>query len=264
MIRTAIDTREMDELMRRLRRLFDIRITFFDIQAHELQYFQAKPMSPFCTALRRNRAAHAACVACDRLHLAEAKRIRDVHIYHCHSGLIEGMVPLYDRRNLYLGAIVFGQLCDGAHPVPVLSPALKRLYEKLPAYTVEQAQDIGHLLKCVSESIIAHELIRYRNKPWAEKMEEYIEAHLGEKITADRLAGTIGRSVSFVAHHFPGEFGLTPRQHILKRRMEEAKNMVEHGQSVQATAERLGFYDAFHFSKTFKRFWKKPPSAFFK
>jgi transcriptional regulator GlxA family with amidase domain len=24
---------------------------------------------------------------------------------------------------------------------------------------------------------------------------------------------------------------------------------------------QLGFYDAFHFSKTFKRYWKKPPSA---
>jgi AraC-like DNA-binding protein len=68
--------------------------------------------------------------------------------------------------------------------------------------------------------------------------------------------------IRFVAHHFATEFGQTPRQYILKRRMEEAKIMLGNRSSVQETAERLGFYDAFHFSKTFKRFWKKSPSTY--
>lgn len=262
MIEYAIATAEMDRIMGRLHRLFDIRITFFDMQEHELEYFHVKPMSPFCAALRKKAALNAQCHACDRYHLAEAKRLRDVHIYHCHSGLIEGMVPLYDRRNIYLGAIVFGQLRDPSHsPEEGWPAALKKHYAGLPAYTVEKARDVGHLLKCVSESIIDHELIRYRTKAWAEKLEGYIEQHLHEKTTTEQLAETIGRSASFVAHHFATEFGQTPRQYILRRRMEEAKAMLENGASVQAAAGRLGFYDAFHFSKTFKRYWKKPPSA---
>jgi AraC-like DNA-binding protein len=35
-----------------------------------------------------------------------------------------------------------------------------------------------------------------------------------------------------------------------------------HSPKGQTAAERLGFYDAFHFSKTFKRFWKKPPGSY--
>ncbi len=54
MIPYAIATAEMDELMSRLHRLFDIRITFFDMQEHELEYFHVKLMSLFCTALRRS------------------------------------------------------------------------------------------------------------------------------------------------------------------------------------------------------------------
>jgi AraC-like DNA-binding protein len=263
MIEYAIAAKEMDQIMSRLHRLFDIRITFFDMQEHELKYFQVKPMSAFCSHMRKNKELDAQCNACDRFHLAEAKRIRDVHIYHCHSGLIEGMVPLYDRRNIYLGAIVFGQLRDPAHPHDEKwSSALKKRYSGLPVYTVEKARDVGHLLKCVSESIIDNELIRYRNKPWAEYLESYIEKHLHEKITTGQLAAAVGRSASFVAHHFEREFGQTPRQYILKRRMEEAKILLENGTSVQAAAERLGFYDAFHFSKTFKRFWKKSPSTY--
>lgn len=248
--------------MSRLHRLFDIRITFFDMQEHELQYFDMKPMSPFCSTLRKKKEMAAQCDACDRFHLAEAKRLRDVHIYHCHAGLIEGMVPLYNRRNIYLGAIVFGQLRDPAHsPDGKWSAALNQRYDGLPAYTVEKARDVGHLLKCVSESIIDQELIHYSNKPWVDKIESYIEKNLHKKITTDQLAEEVGRSASFIAHHFATEFGKTPRQFILKRRMEEAKILLENGASVQATAARLGFYDAFHFSKTFKRFWKQSPSA---
>jgi AraC-like DNA-binding protein len=262
MIEYAIATDEMNQVMSRLHRLFDIRITFFDMQEHELEYFQVKPMSPFCSALRKKKEMTEQCAACDRFHLTEAKRIRDVHIYHCHSGLIEGMVPLYDRRNIYLGAIVFGQLRDPAHlPDEKWSRALKTRYSELPVYTVEKARDVGHLLKCVSESIIDNELIRYRNQPWAETLESYIETHLHEKITTEQLAGTVGRSASFVAHHFVTEFGQTPQKYILKRRMEESKIMLENGSGVRITAERLGFYDAFHFSKTFKRYWKMPPIA---
>jgi len=264
MIQYAIATREMDRIMGRLHRLFDIRITFFDMQEHELGNLHIKPMSPFCAAFRRNKRQEALCADCDRTHLEEAKRIGDVHIYHCHSGLIEGMVPLYNRRGIYLGAIVFGQLRDPTQNArKEWSPALKRLYGKLPIYSVEKALDVGHVLKHISESIIDNEWIRYRNKPWVDVLENHIELHLHEKITTERLATEIGKSASFVAHHFEREFGKTPRQYILMRRMEEAKTMLENGACVQATAERLGFYDAFHFSKTFKRFWKKPPSSFF-
>jgi AraC-like DNA-binding protein/ligand-binding sensor protein len=262
-VQYAIATSEMNQIMSRLHRLFDFRVTFFDMQEHELQYFDMKPLSPFCAALRKNTRANERCYNCDRLHLANAKRDRDVHIYHCHSSLIEGIVPLYDRRNIYLGSIVFGQLRDESREADTeWSTAMRANYFSLPVSTVDRARDIGYLLKCVSESIIDREVIRYRNKPWAEKLEMYVEAHLHEKISTETLAREIKRSASFVAHHFAAEFGQTPRQYILKRRMEEARLMLENGSTVQDTAADLGFYDAFHFSKTFKRYWNTPPSRF--
>jgi AraC-like DNA-binding protein len=235
-------------------------MTFFDVQEHELDYFHVKPMAPFCALLRRRKEWAKACVRCDELHLEEAKRLRDVHIYHCHSGLIEGVVPLYNRTGVYLGAMVFGQVRDPAvDPRPGWSSALRQRYEELPAYSIGKARDIGHLLKCVSESIIDRELIRYRNKEWAEKLKQYIEVNLSRKMGISALAAVIGRSPSFVAHHFEREFGKTPHQYILERRMREAKALLQGGFSVKATADKLGFYDAFHFSRTFKRFWKIPP-----
>jgi AraC-like DNA-binding protein len=37
--------------------------------------------------------------------------------------------------------------------------------------------------------------------------------------------------------------------------------MLESGRTVRDTARRLGFYDAFHFSRTFKAFWGAPPKS---
>lgn len=261
--RYTLSAGELDRIMGLLYRLLDVRITFFDMQEYELGGFEAKPMSAYCSRRRQDPEFRETCRQCDHMHLKTAKSERDVHIYHCHSGLLEGVVPLYDNRNIYLGAIVFGQLRDANRTVPgVLRGTIRRLFLRLPARTFEQVRDIGYLLKFVSEYIIGREVIRYRNKPWAETLEDFIEQNLPRRIGLHALGQAVGKSATFVSHRFPAEFGQSPRQYILRRKMEEAKLMMQNGARVQEAAERLGFYDAFHFSKAFKKYWKAPPIAF--
>lgn len=259
----VVITRELRQILGLLYRLLDVRITFFDIQQAEHTSFDMKPMSAYCAARRRNRAFDRRCVGCDREHLVTAKRLKDVHIYRCHNGLLEGIVPLYDRRNIYIGAIVFGQLRDpGSAPPADARPRERALFARLPACPQERVADIGLLLKCVSEYIIGNELVRGRNPVWAERLESHIEENLAASISLDGLAAAIGRSRSFVSHHFRTEFGRSPKQYVQKRRMEEARVMLEAGESVKGAAARLGFHDAFHFSKAFKAHWGRPPSTF--
>ena len=146
-----------------------------------------------------------------------------------------------------------------SHTVPAKAV---RAWLDLKVCTPAQAADTGRLLKYVSEYIIQQELIRVRHKVWAETMQKYIDDHITERITLDALGRLIGRSVSFVMHHFAAEFGKTPKQYLLERKMGQARELLEMGLQVQQVAEQLGFYDAFHFSKKFRLFWSRPPSAF--
>jgi iron complex transport system substrate-binding protein len=125
-----------------------------------------------------------------------------------------------------------------------------------------RARDIGYLLKYVSEYIIDKELIRYRNRPWAEKIARYVAEHPGQPIRLRDMADLIGRSASFITHHFRTEFGCSPKEYVWQTKMEKARSMIEGGNRVQTTADELGFYDAFHFSKRFKAYWGSPPSRF--
>ncbi len=261
MWKTVTSVPEFNAVMGLLNRILDTRIAFFDIQGCEQEYIDMKPMAPYCGLRRQDPEFNQTCIRCDRSHLLQAKKKSDILIYHCHEGLLEGIVPLYGRRGGYLGAIVYGQMRDKARPglEENVSSAFRQAFLNLPEYSAPQVHDIGRLLKYVSEYIITHELLRLRHKPWVNKLERYIETHLERKITLAELADVIDKSPSFVSHHFKAEFGRSPKEYMLHRRMEEARTLLETGRSVQQTAARMGFYDAFHFSKTYKSYWGESP-----
>ena len=263
MLRYMVEAARLNEMLSLLYRLFDIRITFFDMESRELDYFEIKAMSPFCRRLRSSQARNRACVACDRQHLEVAKSARSAHLYRCHVGLFEGIIPLYDHRGIYLGAVVFGQLRPpGGKPPALCGRTLAELYRRLPVSNQERMADIARLLGCITEHIIRNEMVRFRNRSWAEELEHYIAAHLEARITVGDLARAIRRSPSFVSHLFRSEFGTSPADYVRSRRMEAAREMLKTGAYVHRVAERLGFYDAFHFSKAFKAFHGFPPVKF--
>jgi YesN/AraC family two-component response regulator len=233
------------------------------LQESELDYFDIKQMSPFCHYYRTsNPDFESKCIECDRKHLLTSKRTGNVHVYHCHSGLLEGIIPLYDRHKIYLGAIVFGQLRDRDVEYKYGSKKEKELLERTRFLSMQEVRDIGELLKHIGEYIIENEIIKYKNKPWAELVEDYINDHLNEKLPLERMAKYIDRSPSFISQNFPKEFGMPLKSYILKQKMKRAKELLEGGKSVKQTAFELGFYDEFHFSKKFKSCYGKPPVTF--
>jgi len=260
MLRYVTSMPELNRITNLVYRLLEVRITFFDLTETEVAYLDIKGMSPYCRARRKNAVFSRRCKECDQEHLKEAKASGEVLVYHCHDGLLEMIVPLYDRRRIYLGAIVCGQLRDPAAPVPSrLGKVSLSLFKDLKTCTVERARDMGHLLKHTSEYIIENELIRFRNKPWADTVGAYIENHLSERITMQALSVVAKRSTSFLSHHFPDEFGMSPKQYVLKRKMVASREMLQNGESVQNTAYAFGFYDPFDFSKRFKAYWGCSP-----
>lgn len=262
MLKYAMQTGRMSEIMELLFRVLDLRITFFDLQECEVDDFQIKEMSAFCRQQRRRNEFNACCVKCDQEHLRAAKQTGNIHIYHCHAGLLEGIVPLYDRHSKYLGAIVFGQLRDRERNYDLSPETGGKYLRRNRMSTRKEMHDIGALLKYLSEYIIENELIQYCNKSWVERLEIYIGDHFTERLTIERLSEEIGRSASFLSHNFPLEFGVPLKEYILKLRMSRAKELLQSGETVRNAASILGFYDEFHFSKEFKRYFGNSPKNY--
>jgi len=251
-LRYAIAFTELNRVLGHFSRVFDVRTTFFDMDGHELEGLDVKAMSGFCGRQRRDPAFDARCVACDRDHIGEARRTGDTLVYRCHSGLIEAVVPLRDGAGGFLGALVFGQIRPRSASGRRLRPTLRRLYLSLPESTEVRVRDVAQLLQYVSEHIIRSQLVRRRGPDWAERLDRYVDEHIGERLTLADLAHAIHVSPSFLSHRAAGELGRPPLKHVAEKRLQLARRRLRAGATVREVASELGFYDAFHFSRRFK------------
>ncbi len=261
MFKYILEKSELNDILKLLYKLFDIRITFFDLHNMEIDYFDIKPLSAYCSYKREEPAFYKKCIDCDRLHLVRAKKSKDPLIYTCHSGLLEGIIPLYDKDK-YFGALVFGQVRSPETKLIKTTNNDELLFKKLPVYSEEHLNDIAELLKRLSEYIVIKELVKYNNRQWVLQLEEYIQQNIGSKISNADMAHHIQKSESFISHFFRTEFGMSPKQFILKIKLEQAKIRLSDGAWVREVALDLGFYDEFHFSKAFKKMYGKSPGLY--
>jgi AraC-like DNA-binding protein/ligand-binding sensor protein len=267
MISYIISTAEFNKILKVLTSIFNLQFTFFDLEHKELKRLENKGMSDYCRTLRSDEDFNQRCIACDRKHLTIALKTKAIQIYKCHIGLAECIIPLHGEYGVYLGSLMFGQirlLPDEERKGGAFQKesCLPEPYQRLPRLSREYIQNIARLLKYFAVYILNKQVIKYRNKTWAERLEIYISENLNQRISLDQLAQFIHKSPSFVSKHFKEEFGLSYKAYLTKKKMEIACRMLSDGFAMKQISYELGFYDEFHFSKAFKKLYGACPSQY--
>jgi AraC family transcriptional regulator, transcriptional activator of pobA len=89
---------------------------------------------------------------------------------------------------------------------------------------------------------------------------------VGEELMKQGIAGIareLGYSPAYCARLFKSVYGVSPRQYLSTVKLREAQLLLLNRElSMEQVAERLGFRDAAHFSKQFKRWTKLSPSEY--
>lgn len=95
-----------------------------------------------------------------------------------------------------------------------------------------------------------------------EQIVNYFEDHYSEKISLDQIAENMYLSPFYISKIFKVETGDTPIRHLINIRLEKAKELLENGNggSIQEVAATVGYEDAYHFSKLFKKHYGITPS----
>ena len=92
---------------------------------------------------------------------------------------------------------------------------------------------------------------------------EYLHSHFAENVGTERLARMAGLSVSHFERRFRLAFGSSPRQYLIRVRVENAARMLrESDRSITEIAQACGFYDHAHFSRSFRRITNLSPTAY--
>lgn len=95
------------------------------------------------------------------------------------------------------------------------------------------------------------------------KVIRHLHDHFGEDVSSEALAEMAGLSVSHFERRFRLAFGSSPRQYLIRVRIENAARLLrESDQGVTQIAHACGFYDHAHFSRSFRRIMKVTPSNY--
>jgi len=102
-----------------------------------------------------------------------------------------------------------------------------------------------------------------------EQAEDLVEAarnffrdHLAERITLARAAAHLGMSQSSFSHRYTALAGRPPMADLAAMRVEAATGLLLRGLKLDAIARQVGFCDAFHLSRAFRRHRGVAPSRF--
>lgn len=104
-----------------------------------------------------------------------------------------------------------------------------------------------------------------RNAPSSGKkrIENFIASHLGEELSAEKLAHEFQCSKSALNQRFVQLFGMPPHRYITRLRLEQAAKLLSDGQlSIKEIAMQLGYDNALNFSTLFRKHFGVAPSYY--
>ncbi|WP_232661510.1 helix-turn-helix domain-containing protein [Pseudonocardia sp. TRM90224] len=141
------------------------------------------------------------------------------------------------------------------------------------AHVLRRAHLTGGRLTDVEASTLAHRLARHLDDVYApgarkrvnppvgamdrklvDLVVQFVDAHLQETLTLDRLADVAALSPFHFARAFRASTGISPHRFVTARRMEAARaRLVGSRESVVDIAHAVGFSNVSHFRRVFRR-----------
>jgi len=99
--------------------------------------------------------------------------------------------------------------------------------------------------------------------PRLRRIKELIDANVGEELSLDEMARSVGLSTAHFARMFRKSTGETPHQFVLRQRVERAKAMLRAPDArILAVALTCGFKTQQHFAQVFRDVCGTSPTAY--
>lgn len=89
----------------------------------------------------------------------------------------------------------------------------------------------------------------------------FINENYKKEISLDTISKNIYLSPVYISKVFKEEMGESPINYLIKVRLSKAHEMLMDGRlSIKAVAKNVGYYDAYYFSKLYKKYYNVSPS----
>ena len=272
---SVFNLKELEHLLEDFYRITQIRITIFDDRFQEIvSYPDSRPK--FCQMIRSCEEGRYACAQCDADACAYAAKQNKTHIYRCHAGLTEAIMPLHVGKVL-VGYLLFGHvfaydsLAKGWETIekscshyPVDLQKLNATLVDMPLISHEYIRSAARVLHMTASYLVMERMATLQEDTTAAKLDAYLSEHYTDPVTAEYLCDVlnIGRSKLFKLSQ--GLYGCGIQQQIRKLRMEKAREMLldRPDLGINEIAALCGYGDYNYFISVFSKVHGKPPHQF--
>jgi AraC-like DNA-binding protein len=110
---------------------------------------------------------------------------------------------------------------------------------------------------------LVYSLPQVRGRLPRRTLQQYVDAHLNERISVQALADVAGLSIYHFARAFKQSEGLTPHDYLVLHRIEYAQKLLSNSDvPLSEVALAAGFFDQSHFARRFREYVGVPPSRY--
>lgn len=147
-----------------------------------------------------------------------------------------------------------------------LQSMLKEIENKAPGYECI-CQDLMEVLVILlmrqTDFSTTLAPIRKKSTQLCATVRRHIDGHYTENLTLDDLAQLVHVSKYHMAHAFTQEYGISPINYMISRRIDEGKKMLKNDDfSLSLISRMLGFSSPSYFSQSFKKLTGVSPNAY--
>lgn len=262
---------QIERQFRDLEHLFECHLCIHDVSGvfrmpHGEPWFLSSRIihqAPICRQLHT-----AACIQhCSQVQNAEARKRGQAFVHHCWKGAAELVVPLIQEgahhATLFAGA-AHGKIELNSNDFP---KRIIKLQEKLPRWNNEKIERMTRILHAFGDALF-YQLEQAQSFKDVDDRQAFIQrwlySHAHERVGLQDLASAMSLSPSRCSHVVQEQFGQCFRHLLHHERLERARRILLNspGLAISEIANRAGFDDERHFSRSFKKKFGDAPGRY--
>jgi len=272
---SVFNLEELNSLFADFYRITGLRIVLLDDQLREL-VAQPESRPEFCQLIRSCTDGSRACAYCDREACRIAAKMDRVHIYRCHAGLTEAVMPLH-AGNALIGYVLFGHVfaydsvdegwetisrCCAAYPLD--KEALRKACGSRPQISKDYIRSAARILHATASYLILERMATLREDSAAARLDEYLNSNFTQPITAQTICQTLDIGRTRLYKLSQRLYGKGPAQQLRQLRMDRAKALLlgDPDLSISQVAQACGYDDYNYFISVFTQHMGISPGRF--
>lgn len=241
------------------------------------QYIHYGGLYPFCELVHSTSEGYRRCLASDKGGCTSARLSdQDYYVYRCHIGLTEMCFPVVCNGET-CGYIIFGSMLTENEPERTRKEIFDQCQDFMPEKETTKWRDAIDALPVIGEEVreagarvmlscietITSKYIRIQDDPIWERIDNYIDGHVHDKISVEDISAAIFISPSTIYHKTKQNTGMSLGNYVARRKMIKASEYLYlTDYKINYISTLLGIDDYNYFSRQFRKIFGMSPTQY--